>query len=100
MRFRLPDKQIIKNITGPNAYAVHNYFGKGPISWVKRQRFQKALNLGSKIASTGTIDYGCADGVLLPTLSDHYDQVVAIDFERNRPTDNFQLNKSMTSSSR
>lgn len=79
MKFHLPDQAVFQNSSTAHNYGLHNYFGRGPISWLKRQRFQTALNLGKGIESRCTIDMGCADGVLIPTLAGKYDRVFAID---------------------
>ncbi len=80
MRFVLPDQSALRSTANAaESYAVLNYYGRGIIPAIKRNRFQRALDLGGAEAARKVIDMGCADGVLLPTLSRHYEQVAAID---------------------
>src|SRR5689334_13504013 len=75
--FKLPPRDAF----GSDAdYAIYNYYGNGPIARAKRARFERALKLAAKYCpADNVIDMGCADGVLLPTLSSFYKRVVAID---------------------
>lgn len=66
--------------TGYQGYAHYNYLRSGIIPYIKRRRFEIALNLASDLfGESSVIDFGCADGVLLPSLSNYFRSVVAID---------------------
>jgi 2-polyprenyl-3-methyl-5-hydroxy-6-metoxy-1,4-benzoquinol methylase len=79
-QFILPVRAVIERVAGGGpSYAIYNYYGNGPIASAKRKRFQRALALGATANADRAIDMGCADGLLLPSLSKHYKQVVAID---------------------
>lgn len=78
--FVLPDRSAIEHAAvGATSYAIYNYYGRGPIASAKRARFRRALALGAKANADRVIDMGCADGILLPSLSKYYQHVVAID---------------------
>lgn len=80
MRFVLPDESALRSTaSAAESYAILNYYGRGIIPAIKRNRFQRALDLGGAAPARKVIDMGCADGVLLPTLARHYEQVAAID---------------------
>lgn len=66
---------------GPyRTYAHYNYLRPGPIAALKRRRFDIALSLARPwFHRTGAIDFGCADGVLLPSLARYFPRVAAID---------------------
>lgn len=65
-------------------YAIYNYLRPGPIASFKRSRFETALRLASPLFHAGgAIDFGCADGVFLPSLSRHFDRVVGVDVNRD-----------------
>lgn len=66
---------------GPyRTYAHYNYLRPGPIAALKRRRFDVALSLAQPwFHRTGAIDFGCADGVLLPSLARYFPRVAAID---------------------
>lgn len=79
MHFSLPDREVFERISTGKNYGISMYFGRGPVCWLRRQRFQSALNIAKGVESEATIDLGCADGVLLPTLANEFGQVFAID---------------------
>lgn len=82
-RFVLPDCAAVERAAaGGTSYAIYNYYGSGPIAAAKRKRFQKAIDLGASVDAKRVIDMGCADGLLLPTLSKHYEHVAAIDVNK------------------
>lgn len=83
--FILPDLSAIKRATGEQgySYAIHNYYGHGPIAASKRARFRRALAMGARVDARRVIDMGCADGLLLPSLAAAYAQVAAIDADEN-----------------
>jgi len=61
-------------------YAHYNYLRPGPIAALKRRRFDIALSLARPwFHKTGAIDFGCADGVLLPSLARYFPRVAAVD---------------------
>ena len=67
---------------GCNSYSHYNYLRKGIIPSIKRRHFNLALILTQKgFHRFNVIDFGCADGVFLPTLSQYFPFVVGI--ERN-----------------
>lgn len=63
-------------------YAHYNYLRPGPIAALKRRRFDIALSLARPwFHRTGAIDFGCADGVLLPSLARYFPRVAAVDHD-------------------
>ncbi|HSY81017.1 MAG TPA: methyltransferase domain-containing protein [Gemmatimonadaceae bacterium] len=63
-------------------YAHYNYLRPGPIAALKRRRFDIALHLARPwFYKTGAIDFGCADGVLLPSLARYFTRVAAVDHD-------------------
>lgn len=84
-RFRVPPVEIYQRmggeyLPGHASYATYNYCGTGLVARIKRAHFEAALDLTEHLAGrTGAIDFGCADGIFLPTLADRFSPVVAID---------------------
>lgn len=65
---------------GATSYATYNYLGGGVIGKVKTQHFETALGMARTMGVHGdVVDFGCADGVLLASLDNLYDSVVAVD---------------------
>lgn len=62
-----------------SSYAEYNYLGRGPLPWVKSLHFETALLLARPQFGRSAIDYGCADGVLLPSLSPRFERILAVD---------------------
>lgn len=63
-------------------YAHYNYLRPGPIAALKRRRFDIALSLARPwFYKTGAIDFGCADGVLLPSLARYFTRVAGVDHD-------------------
>jgi 2-polyprenyl-3-methyl-5-hydroxy-6-metoxy-1,4-benzoquinol methylase len=63
-------------------YAHYNYLRSGPIAALKRRRFDIALAMARPwFYRTGAIDFGCADGVLLPSLARYFPRVAAVDHD-------------------
>ncbi len=61
-------------------YSHYNYLRPGLVPWVKRRRLERALRLAAPwFHRTSVIDFGCADGVLLPSLARYFPSVVGID---------------------
>src|SRR5208282_3320454 len=80
--FILPNRSVVEQVAhnlNQYSYAIYNYYGSGPIAFVKRRRFARALALGAKVGADRVIDMGCADGLLLPSLAVYYSHVKAID---------------------
>jgi 2-polyprenyl-3-methyl-5-hydroxy-6-metoxy-1,4-benzoquinol methylase len=83
--FRAPPAEVYQRtgggyLPGHPSYATYNYCGNGLVARIKRAHFDAALDLTAHLAGgTGAIDFGCADGVFLPTLAGRFSPVVAID---------------------
>lgn len=60
-------------------YSQYNYLRPGIIARLKRRRFEVALSLAGEYLGQGAIDFGCADGIFLPSLSMHFSSVVGIE---------------------
>ena len=61
-------------------YAEYNYLKPGISSYIKGLHFEMALRLTKEyFHNSNVIDFGCADGVFIPSLSQHFDHVCAID---------------------
>lgn len=62
------------------SYSHYNYFGDSLVHRVKAAHFEAALSLARPhFGTTGAIDFGTADGFLLPTLSRYFSPVLAVD---------------------
>jgi SAM-dependent methyltransferase len=84
LRFILPNRSLVAQAAGEaHSYAIKNYYGRGPIAYAKRRRFQRALNLAATIPAQNVIDMGTGDGVLLPTLAQNYERVVGLDVNQH-----------------
>ena len=65
---------------GMRTYTQHNYLRPGISSSLKTQHFEHALQLTKEhFHKCNVIDFGCADGPFLPSLSEHFTKVVGID---------------------
>ena len=64
-----------------NTYAEYNYLSSGALaSKIKRLHFEKALDLTSDYFNKAkVIDFGCADGCFLPSLSKYFPKVLGVD---------------------
>lgn len=61
-------------------YGYYNYLRPGLVQKIKRQRFEVALRLAKPwFYRSNAIDFGCADGVLLPSLSQYFKSVVGFE---------------------
>jgi 2-polyprenyl-3-methyl-5-hydroxy-6-metoxy-1,4-benzoquinol methylase len=84
-RFQPPPADLYKHaeteyLPGHATYTDYNYLSAGPLAQLKSAHFEAALDLVADLArTTGAIDFGCADGVFLPTLDRWFDPVLAID---------------------
>lgn len=82
--FRAPPAELYRRmggeyLPGHASYATYNYAGNGLVARIKRAHFEAALQLTEHLGGTGAIDFGCADGVFLPTLARRFSPVVGID---------------------
>jgi 2-polyprenyl-3-methyl-5-hydroxy-6-metoxy-1,4-benzoquinol methylase len=89
-----PREAVVKAGLG-SSYALNNYYNGGLIADLKTNRFEKALRLGVDHFGDKVIDMGCADGMLLPSLSKHFEEVVAIDYSDEFVTSSKRLTKSL-----
>jgi SAM-dependent methyltransferase len=83
----MPDPQIYRDPARADgyggvasSYGAYNYLG-GLASGVKRAHFGAALHAARAHEGGTAIDFGCADGILLPSLSRGYERVWAIDLD-------------------
>lgn len=83
----MPDPQIYRDPAHAagyggvaSSYGAYNYLG-GLASGVKRAHFGAALHAARAHEGGTAIDFGCADGILLPSLSRSYERVWAIDLD-------------------
>lgn len=61
-------------------YAEYNYLRPGLVSYIKTRHFELSLKLTRDyFHKCNVIDFGCADGVFLPSLAKYFTRVVAID---------------------
>lgn len=69
---------------GCHSYSEYNYLKKSFISTIKKRHFDIALNLTSKFFfKANVIDFGCADGIFLPSLSNYFCSVLGIERRKN-----------------
>ena len=60
-------------------YSEYNFFKPGFSSLIKKLHFEIALRLTRKyFYKSSAIDFGCADGIFLPSLSKYFKSVLAI----------------------
>jgi 2-polyprenyl-3-methyl-5-hydroxy-6-metoxy-1,4-benzoquinol methylase len=65
---------------GHATYASYNYLSGGPVARIKSLHFEAALRLAAPwFHDASAIDFGCADGVLLPSLARRFKRVLAVD---------------------
>jgi 2-polyprenyl-3-methyl-5-hydroxy-6-metoxy-1,4-benzoquinol methylase len=64
---------------GYTTYASYNYLRGGLIARVKAAHFEAALRMTRPWFGANAIDFGCADGVFLPSLAHWFSTVVGID---------------------
>lgn len=68
---------------GYRSYSDYNYLMPGIISYIKIMHFELALKLTQEyFHKCNVIDFGCADGPLLRSLSKYFNYVVGIDINR------------------
>lgn len=69
---------------GARTYAEYNYLGGGLTAKVKLGHFEKVLALcRDLLGSAPVIDFGCADGVFLPSLSKYFPHVTGVDIRQD-----------------
>ena len=84
-RFQPPPAELYAQadteyLPGHATYSDYNYLSAGPLGQLKSAHFEAALDLVADLAgTTGAIDFGCADGVFLPTLDRWFEPVLGID---------------------
>ena len=67
-------------ITENGTYSWHNYLRPGILSYIKRRHFNLCLDIVDKyFTNVNVIDFGCADGFFIPSLSKYFNNVIAID---------------------
>ena len=67
-------------LPGYPTYTAYNYCGRGLVARVKAAHFESALELTSDLhGQAGAVDFGCADGVFLPSLAHFFPRVYAVD---------------------
>ena len=64
---------------GYTTYASYNYLRGGLIARVKAAHFEAALRMTRPWFGANAIDFGCADGVFLPSLARWFSSAVGID---------------------
>jgi 2-polyprenyl-3-methyl-5-hydroxy-6-metoxy-1,4-benzoquinol methylase len=65
---------------GGATYTEYNYLGNWPVRTVKSLHFEAALRASrDQFGAATVIDMGCADGVFLPSLANHFPHVIGID---------------------
>ena len=89
MLFIKPPLSVYKNIpqdyyyaeeVSTRTYAEYNYLRPGFASWIKLRHFEVCLRLTRNyFGKCSVIDFGCADGIFLPSLSKYFKNVVGID---------------------
>ena len=83
--FSLPPSELFRDVdatyVGDHAtYTSYNYLGGSPVARIKLAHFESALRLTREyFGKTNAIDFGCADGVLIPSLAGHYPRVLGIE---------------------
>ena len=65
---------------GGESYTRYNYLKPGIVSYLKTRHFEIVLKLTKKyFHRCNVIDFGCADGAFIPSLSKYFNHVFAID---------------------
>ncbi len=64
---------------GHTTYASYNYLRGGLVARVKASHFEAALRMTRSRFGTNAVDFGCADGVFLPSLGRWFSKAVGID---------------------
>jgi hypothetical protein len=67
-------------LPGYPTYTAYNYSGGGLVARVKTAHFEAALELTRDLhGEAGAVDFGCADGVFIPSLARIFPRVYAVD---------------------
>jgi 2-polyprenyl-3-methyl-5-hydroxy-6-metoxy-1,4-benzoquinol methylase len=67
-------------LDGCHTYGEYNYLRPGLVARVKTAHFERALALTREhFGRADVIDFGCADGVFLPSLARHFPFVAAVE---------------------
>lgn len=66
-------------LDGYKSYSDYNYLKPGLSSYLKTEHFNKVLKLTKDYKNYNVIDFGCADGPFLPSLSKYFNSVLGID---------------------
>lgn len=84
--FVKPGLDAYMSVEGPvywqecRTYSQYNYLRPGIASHIKTRHFEVALSLTQNhFHKCNAIDFGCADGIFLPSLSRHFSHVTGID---------------------
>lgn len=73
-------KESCTSNSSQESYSQYNYLKPGIISYLKARRFETALKFTKNyFHKCNVIDFGCADGPFLPSLSKYFKYVVGID---------------------
>lgn len=82
MNYYIPPVKVILEGYNGNivSYSDYNYLQPGIASFMKIRHFEQVLKMTQKFFNNANvIDFGCADGPFLPSLSKYFNQVFAID---------------------
>jgi 2-polyprenyl-3-methyl-5-hydroxy-6-metoxy-1,4-benzoquinol methylase len=66
---------------GDTSYSAYNYLKPGIVSYIKTRRFELSLKMTKEYFGQNVIDFGCGDGPFLPSLSKHFNHVLALDID-------------------
>jgi 2-polyprenyl-3-methyl-5-hydroxy-6-metoxy-1,4-benzoquinol methylase len=84
--FVKPALDVYSSVGGPHylkeyrTYSEYNYLRPSVSSYVKTRHFEIALRLTRRhFHTSNVIDFGCADGIFLPSLSRYFHRVVGVD---------------------
>ncbi len=76
--YNLPRTKL--SSTNNKSYTDYNYAGEGIVVRIKTFHFEAALRYTKEYFNeNNVIDFGCADGVFIPSLSKYYQHVFGID---------------------
>jgi 2-polyprenyl-3-methyl-5-hydroxy-6-metoxy-1,4-benzoquinol methylase len=79
------------------SYSEYNYSSASIVSSIKTGHFEAALQLTKKyFHDSNAIDFGCADGVFLPSLSKYYKNVFGFDIMQDFINDATLLKEKMS----
>lgn len=85
-----------KYILDCQSYSDYNYLRPGISSYIKTRHLEASLKLTKDyFHKTGVIDFGCADGILLPSLSRYFTHVAGIERDAGFCDISIQLCKNL-----